>query len=209
MPRLKPQTQFLLRGSALIVALLVVWWLLLLTPMARGLQIAAGAFLQIQETSTGDWTVKVPLERVLPATPGQPVAQQIHSIEFDIAHTDLVAFTFSLPVYWAIILAAPDLRRNLRVLAMGTLLMALLDLAMLFAFAQISARNAVSQLGGADGAFSKWARHLGEYLIVSVLPFITPFLIALWLHPALRAEILPGFAKPEPPPPARRAKKRR
>src|ERR1039458_9789276 len=177
---------------------------------------AAGAFLPIQENPSGDWTLRVALEKTVPATLEQPVAQQIHSIDFDMLRTDLIAFTFSVPVFWAIMLAAPGVRRNLRPLLLGTALMAAVELAMLLAFAQIAARNAVAHIAGGDDATAKWARHLGEYLIVGVLPYAMPFVVALSLHRGLRAEIFPWSTAAELPatlPPAgrpqgRRAKKR-
>ena len=51
--------------------------------------------------------------RRCPATP-QRQAQQIHSVDFDIRRSDAISFTFGLPVFWAIILAAPGVRRCLR-----------------------------------------------------------------------------------------------
>src|ERR1019366_2924277 len=54
MPKLKPQTRFLLRGSALLVGLLSLWWFLLLSPMLYMLKGAAGAFMLIQENPSGD-----------------------------------------------------------------------------------------------------------------------------------------------------------
>ena len=212
MPTLKPQTRFLLRGSALLVGLLSLWWFLLLTPMLYALKGAAGAFLLIQENPSGDWTLRVPLEKILPATPQQPVAQQVHSIDFDMPRGDVIAFTFSLPVYWAIILAAPKVWRNLRPLLIGTVLMAGVELAMLLVFAQISAHNSAALLAGGADATGTWARHLGEYLIVSVLPYGTPFVVALSLHRELRGEIFPrnkDVETPASPPPAGRAQGRR
>jgi hypothetical protein len=212
MPKLKPQTRFLLRGSALLVGLLSLWWFLLLSPMLFMLKSAAGAFLLIQENPSGDWTLRVPLEKTLPATPQQPVAQQVHSIEFDMPRSDVIAFTFSLPVYWAIILAAPGVRRNLRPLLVGTAVMAAVEVAMLLVFAEISARNTAAQLAGGEGAVGKWARQFGEYLLASVLPYATPFVIALSLHRGLRAEIFPWSNAVEAPasqPPAGRAQGRR
>src|ERR1035438_8953387 len=210
MPKLKPQTRFLLRGSILLVGLLSLWWFLLLSPMLYMLKGAAGAFLLIQENPSGDWTLRVPLEKTLPATPQQPVAQQVHSIDFDVPRGDVIAFTFSLPVYWAIILAAPGVRRNLRPLLVGTAVMAAVELAMLLAFAEISARNTAAQLSGGADAVGKWARQFGEYLLASVLPYATPFVVALWLHRGLRAEILPWRNAVEAPsaPPQDRAQKR-
>ncbi len=212
MPTLKPQTRFLLRGSALLVGLLSLWWFLLLSPMLYMLKDAAGVFLLIQENPSGDWTLRVPLEKTLPATPQQPVAQQVHSIEFDMPRSDLIAFTFSLPVYWAIILAAPGVRRNLGPLLVGTAVMAAVELAMLLVFAEISARNTAAQLGGGEDAVGKWARQFGEYLLASVLPYATPFVVALSLHRGLRAAIFPWsnvVEAPAPPPPLTRAQGRR
>jgi hypothetical protein len=102
---------------------------------------------------------------------------------------DVISFTFSLPLFWALMLAAPDLKRNVRALVLGTALMAAVELGMLLVFAQISARSSAALLIGGDDAMGNWARHLGEYLIVSVLPYATPFVIALWLHEGLRTAI--------------------
>lgn len=203
MPKLKPQTRFLLRGSALLVGLLILWWFLLLSPLLFALKIAAAPFIGMQENPSGNWTLTVPLEKTLPATPQQPVAQQVHSIDFDMPRSDVIAFTFSLPVYWAIILAAPCVRRSLRPLLAGTVLMAVVELAMLLVFAQISAHGTAAQLTGGEDAAAKWARHLGEYLIVSVLPYATPFVVALSLHRELRSEIFPKNQDIEPAAPAR------
>ena len=213
MPKLKPQTRFLMRGSALLVGLLSLWWFLLLSPMLYMLKGAAGVFLPIQENASGDWTLRVPLERTLPATPQQPVAQQIHSIDFDMPRGDATAFTFSLPVYWAIILAAPGVRRNLRPLLVGTAVMAAVELAMLLVFAEISAGNSAAQLAGGGGdVVAGWARLLGGYLLATVLPYATPFVVALSLHRGLREEIFPWSnvaEAPAPPPPVDRAQRRR
>ena len=212
MPKLKPQTRFLLRGSALLVGLLSLWWFLLLSPMLYFLKGAAGAFLLIQDNPSGDWTLRVPLEMTLPATPRQPVAQQVHSIDFDIPRSDAIAFTFSLPVFWALVLAAPGVRRSLRPLLLGTAVMAAVEVAMLLVFAEISARNTAAQLSGGQDAVGKWARQLGEYLLASVLPYATPFVVALWMHRGLRAAIFPWSNAVEAPasaPPVDRAQRRR
>jgi hypothetical protein len=214
--QLKPQTRFLLRGSVLLVALLAVWWFFLLNPMLFLLKGAGSAFLTIEETAAGDWTLGVALDRILPSAPDRPAAQQIHSIDFDMQRTDLIAFTFSLPVFWALMLAAPGLRGSLRPLLLGTAIMAVIELSMFLAFSQIAARMAFAHVSGIDDATAKWARHLGEYLIEDVLPFALPFAVALSLQRELRGAIFPwNPVSPEPvnPPvqlvPQARAAKRR
>ena len=95
--------------------------------------------------------------------------------------------------------------------------MAAVELAMLLVFAQISARNTAAQLAGGEDAVGQWARRFGEYLLASVLPYATPFVVALSLHRGLRAELFPWSnavqAPALPPPPdraqGRRSKKRR
>lgn len=187
MPALKPQTRFLLRGSALLIGLLSLWWFVLVNPMLYALEGAGGVFgLHIQETPSGDWTFRVPLEMTIPASPGQ-LAQQVHSIDFDMPRSDVIAFTFSLPVFWAVVLAIGDIRRSLRPLVIGTALMAGVELVFLFIFAQISARKTAAQLvAGSQGAGEAWLLHFGEYLTVSVLPYAVPFMVAFAVHPELR-----------------------
>ncbi|MBC7926139.1 MAG: hypothetical protein H7039_10835 [Bryobacteraceae bacterium] len=178
------------RGSVLLIGLLTLWWFAMVGPMVYLLKGAAGIFLNIQEApSSGTWTLNVPLERTAPATPRQPVAQRIHSIDFDLERADAVAFTFSVPVYWAIMLAAPGVMRHLRQLLLGTALISGLQLVLLLLFVQITARNVASQLDGSDDPIGKWIRHLGEYLITNVLPYVLPFVVALSLHVELRRQI--------------------
>ena len=197
MPGFEPHTRFLLRGSVLLVALLTLWWFVLLTPMLYVLKGAAGVLMTIEANSSGDWTLRVPLERTLPATPQTRLAQKISSIDFDMPRADVIAFTFSLPVYWAISLAAPGGRRCWRPLLLGTALVSAAELVLLFAFAQITARNTAAVLSGSDEAAGKWIRHFGEYLIVSVVPYVLPFAIALFMHGELRAEVFSLGKEPE------------
>ena len=190
MPRLEAQTRFLLCGSVLLIGLLALWWFALVGPMLSVLKGAAGLFVVIQENPSGDWTLRVPLDKVLPATPQQPVAQRIHSVDFDMPRSDVITFTFSLPVFWAIVLAAPGVRRSLRPLLLGTALISAFELLLMLVFAQITAWNVVYQLGAGD-ASGKWIRHVGEYLVVNVLPYAVPFLVAVSLHRELREAIFP------------------
>jgi hypothetical protein len=186
----KPQTRFLLRGSALLIGLLTLWWFVLLAPMLYLLKGATGLFLSVEENSTNGWTLRVPLEQTLPPTPQQPVPRQIRSVDFDIPRSDVVTFTFSLPVYWAIILAAPGVTRSLRPLLLGTMVLSATEIALLLGFAQLTAFGAASQMTGNGQAIGLWFRQVGVYLVVNVIPYMAPFAVALWLHQQLRSEVL-------------------
>jgi len=188
MREFKP-ARFLLRGSVLLIGLLTLWWFALLDPMLFLLKSAAGDFVRIEENPSGDWSLRVRVEKTVPATDLQPMARQIHSVDFDMQRSDVITFTFSLPVYWAIILATPGVRRNLRPLLWGTALMSAVELTLLVVFAGIMASGVAAQLAGSEEAGGRWIRMFGVYLVVNVLPYATPFVVALLLHRELRGAV--------------------
>jgi hypothetical protein len=105
----KPLARFLVRGSALLILWLVFWWFLLLNPLLFLLRNSAEIFGSlilggdsrqfVTETASGDWSFRVPLEVVASRLPRQSGPMQIHSVDFDIARSDVNAFTFSLQVF--------------------------------------------------------------------------------------------------------------
>jgi hypothetical protein len=187
-----PQTRFLVRGSALLVCLLTLWWFVLLRPMTCLLKGAAGVFVSIEQNPSGGWTLQVPFEKTLPVTFHQSMARQIRHIDIQMTPEDVTMFIFSLPVYWAIILAAPNIRRNISALLLGTLLIAATEIALLLGYAEITAFSAASQLTGEE-SIPEWVRRLGFYLVVNVLPYTAPFIVALSLHRRLRSEVFLGL----------------
>ncbi len=207
--RLKPHTRFLLRGSSLLAAMLVLWWFVLLNPLLYLLGESASACAAmvlgrtsnrfITETSSGDWTVEAPLEAVAPGTPEHPAPIQVRSIDFDMARSDAGAFTFGLPVYWAILLAAPGMRRSLRPLLLGTLAMSVVEIVLLLIFAELLAHKTAAQWSTTPNAVANWFYRFGDYLLMSVIPYIAPFVVAIWLHDDLRQRIVQlGSGRPLP-----------
>ncbi len=145
----------------------------------------------IQETASKDWSFKIPME--LTAAP----ARAIHSIEFDIARSDLIAFTFSLPVFWAIHMAALGWRRGFRGLLAVTMAVAALEIVLILVFVEISARGVAAQISQSQGAVEKWVLHFVGYLVADVVPYVGPFVIAAAVNPKLRLQIIgygPGQA---------------
>ena len=211
MPSSSLRRRFLWRGSALLLGMLLIWWFLLLNPLlcllkgsveVLGTLFFSGgpdASFQVSENHAGDWSLRVPLEIQIPPSPQNPAPAVAHSVDFDIARGDATAFTFSLPVFWAIVLAAPGLRRSLRPLVVGTAVIAAVELGLLFLFVEISAHNVAAQATQSQNAAAGWLRHFGEYMSVSVIPYAAPFLVALTLHRELKALVF-GWtgAKDEP-----------
>lgn len=222
MPAFKPQTRFLLRGSALLIALLVLWWFVLMTPLLYviksgaevcGSLVFGGPSQWITEKADGDWTVEVPIEATIPPPPGEAgPPTHVQSIDFDLARTDAATFTFGLPTYWALVLAVPGIRRRLRPLVLGTLVVAFLEIVMLLIFVEIFAHRTAAQWAPPD-ALTAWGLHFGDYMVVNVVPYILPFLVAIWLDGALRFQIFrwgsdPAAPKAETAKPARRRRSR-
>lgn len=185
MPSASPQAKFLLRGSALLIALLILWWFVLLDPLLVLLrwsaELAAGSGQRIGVSASGDWTFHL--------------AGAGRNIEFDIPRAGVLSFTFSLPAFWALMLAAGDLRRSWRSLAIGTVLMVAVETLMLLGLARLALRDIAARLTpGENDALYNWLSHIGEYVIITVLPYAAPFLIALALHRGLRSQVLPFTA---------------
>jgi len=185
-PANRPHSRFLLRGSALLIVLLTVWWLLLLNPMLSMLRgsvevfgglLLGGSFRpHVVETPSGGWGF------------------QVHGVGFDMPRSGVITFSFGLPVYWAIILAAPGLRRSLRPLILGTALLAMLETVLLLLLVELVARNTLRPPGGV----TPWHSQFGEYMVVTVIPYAAPFLMAVSLHRELRWQIF-GWGGAEPP----------
>lgn len=213
MPQLKAPTCFLLRGSALLIGLLTLWWLILLDPMLFALQgvgnIAARLVLGgksgefMRENGSRNWTFRVPKKIIVQSSPVMRTRQQIDSIDFDVARTDVIGFTFSLPVFWAVVLAAPGWRRNLRPLLAGTGLTVLIELILLLTFAATSAQKAAAAiLSTPTGAFETWLLSFSDYLTVMAVPYLAPVVVAFAVHHELRRSVF-GWTQRDKQPPAK------
>jgi len=210
MPQLKLQTRFLLRGSVLLAAFLIFWWLVLLNPLLYLLRTTASGLIPIAESATGDWTIQVPLETVVPVSPDHPTSMRVHSIDFDLAHADAGAFTFGLPVFWAVILATPNIRRSLRPLLFGTVAMAVLELILFLVYVETFAHKTAAQWSPSPDPVAAWFYRSCDYLLVSVIPYIAPFVLAIVIDRELRGQILgrDGALAPDAAAPALTKRKR-
>jgi hypothetical protein len=182
----------------LLVVLLACWWFVLSNPLLMLLRVSAeigwdmfgnNSGQLISETPAGDWSLRVPVRFTMPESPQQLGPVKIHSVDFDVARTEAIAFTFSLPVYWAIILAAPNVRRNLRPLALGSIVVAILEAMLFLAFAEISAHNVAAQWSRQAPDSSDWFLRFAYYLVVNVIPYVAPFLIAVAFHHEFSGQI--------------------
>jgi hypothetical protein len=201
-----PQLRFLLRASGFFVALLALWWMLLLSPMMSALRVATELLLHLApgDGSTasavvgtnGDWMVRVPISESLARTelvqqayghvPGTPPVN-VRSVRLAIAARVPSFFTLGFPLFWALMLAAPRSARLAQVAALGTAALALLAVVSLVFYVAFTI-VATLKLAAPGGAVTVW--NAAEYLNLNVLPYLAPVLLAVGLHRELREKVL-------------------
>jgi len=204
--------RFLVRGLVFLALMLALWWLVLLNPLLAGLRLSAELTLRllpggssVSHVTIGpgrNWTFQVPVpaavanqertQQMLGAAAAGSGRIKIRSMKVEGAGRYPILFTVSLPLYWAILLAAPGRRRLLR-MASGT--------AVLAAFALLSIGvYAIRLVGGyfhltTDG-FPGFLMDSAMYFATGVVPYLGPVLVALSLDAELRGLILASEAAP-------------
>jgi hypothetical protein len=136
---------------------------------------------------SGDWRFLFPVDPRGDTTPARPTP--ITSIEFSMSRSDLLLFTFSLPLYCGIALAAPISRACLRPLFFGAGVVILIELLSLLALIDITAHSVTVQMELGPTGFGAWPTELAEYLLIQVIPFAAPVVIAVASHRELRLRI--------------------
>jgi hypothetical protein len=158
---------------------------------------AAGVFLIIDDAPSGDWTIRVPLDRFLAATAQSP-AMAIHSIDFDLAPDDAASFTFSILILWAVLLAASGSKLRPRPLLLGSAVVLAAQILMFLVFAKVTASKAAARLPGAlDSEFAAWYLKATDYFLGQFAPYFVPIVVALTVDRELRGDIL-AFGTPAP-----------
>lgn len=194
----KPHLRYSLRAAALFLAMLGLWWLVLRGPMLASLRAAESIALALASGAdpadcittgpSGDWNLRVPVSDS-PRPTREGAAVRFQSIEFSMPRADLALFTFALPVFWAMILAAPWGRSGARALAWGTAAVALIEVLALLAQVEIGAYAALDQMHLAGGGLAAWFRDYGARLIVGAVPTAVPAIAAIALDRDLRRQI--------------------
>ena len=189
----RPQLRFLARGSLLLAGFLSLWWMALRTPMLVALRVLEETVSPavISPNESGDWDVRIPVNDIHQEGSG---LVRVNHIEFTMPRGDATLFTFSLPVFWAIMLAAGFDRSQAWGLLWGTVAMAAIEVGLLFAAFEINGQSAIAHWHPAN-AWETWWRQLAAYLVTGVLPFFAPILVAIVCSRELRTGLVPRQAK--------------
>jgi hypothetical protein len=223
--QLTDPSRFLLRALVFLALMLALWWLVLLNPLLAGLRFSAELMLRllpggssVSHVTIGpdrNWTFQVPApaavvnqertQQLLGAAAAGSGRIKIRSMKVEGAARYPILFTVSLPLYWAILMAAPG-RRRLFPFSCGTAVLAALALLSIAVYA-IRLVGGYFQLttGGLPGFLADSAMDLAA----GVVPYLGPVLVALSLDGELRGLILAGEAAPAAAPAVpRRSRKR-
>ena len=210
--QLSDPLRFLLRALVCLALMLALWWLVLLNPLLAGLRLSAELTLRllpggssVSHVTIGpdrNWTFQVPApaalvnqertQQMLGAAAAGTGRIKIRSIKVEGTGKYPILFTVSLPLYWAILLAAPGRRRLLR-MASGTAVLAAIALLSIAVYA-------IRLVGGYFQLTSEglpgFLMDSAVYLATGVVPYLSPVLVALSLDGELRGLILAGEAAP-------------
>jgi hypothetical protein len=176
--------RFLLRASGFFVALVAFWWFELRMPLLDWVQFSTEQLLAALPGVHSPTSVSIEAGRVWDLQVPAPGGRSIHLLAEERIPT---LYTVSLPLYWAVMLAAPWSRRMWFPLALGTGILLLLPSVSLLIYAAHAVklnlyRSAAPALG--------YALNFADYMAMTVVPYVLPPLLALGLYADLRRVVL-------------------
>jgi hypothetical protein len=187
--RVSPQTRFLLRASLYFAALLAVWWFVLLPPLLAWVRISTdvvlnaipGAPIQtgVDVRPGGIWVIQAPIRS----------GGRSRNVRLEAPQRLPTQLTIALPLFWAVILAAPRPRRLWRIIALGTAILLVLPPVGLLIYAAHVVRIYVYPNAP---ALVEYVLAVADYVASTVAPYVGPVLLALALHEELRTTVLTG-----------------
>lgn len=185
-----PQSRFLLRASVCFAAMLVAWWFILLGPLLAWsrfstdfvLNALPGAPLKTGATVSpeGVWVLQAPVR----------VGGVWRNIRVEASRRLPTQLTVGIPLFWAILLAAPRTRRAWRPWCVGSAILLAVPPAGLLLYAAHVVQiyvfpNAAAPLRAVIAA--------ADYFASTAAPYLAPVLVALAFHAELRNSVLGEF----------------
>jgi hypothetical protein len=180
-----PQLRFVLRASGIFAVLLAVWWVALRGPLLDWVQFSSEIVLQSLPGVHSPTGVSIETGRVWNLQVPIPGGRSVHIKAEERIPT---MYTVTLPLYWAVLLAAWT-RRAWRALLAGTAILLLVQpLSLLVYAAHVVKLNLYPNA-------APWLGHVldyTDYLTMTFFPPVLPVLLALALYPDLRKRVLAG-----------------
>jgi hypothetical protein len=199
-----PPLRFFIRAALLLIAMLFLWDAVLLDPLRTGLLFSSTALIWFipgggspaaSILPNGNWSLRLPV----PAAIGSRSAVQqmfqhrdrnsgpvrVRSLTVIIEDKYPVLFTAGLPFFWALVLASGwRWNRALPLLKGSGALFAIATVSLVF-YIISTALKTLHLPAGAVGSFL----NSGTYLVINVVPYVTPMVAALYLDLDLRRQV--------------------
>jgi hypothetical protein len=208
-----PQLRFLVRAVGCLAASLALWWILLMDPMMGALRLATRFAMQFLPgdaavadatiQADGNWLMRMPIpesvaqldstQRLFGRVSKDSPPVRVRSLKLPISSTYPILFSVSLPVFWALWLAAPGKSESLRGLLTGSGILALISVVSLVFYCVYTAKDALHLMPTGTEAFLFSA---GRYLVIDVAPYAGPLLLVLWFHQGLQNMVFSWAADP-------------
>ncbi|HLK65923.1 MAG TPA: hypothetical protein VKU19_20955 [Bryobacteraceae bacterium] len=196
--------------AALLVCALVLWKLVLLTPLLdfsrtviqvcfRALPFPESQTQQLitVDNGNGDWVVHASYLHLAERDITKQIAGE-HEAGVRTQPVMLQVFSLSLPFFWALSLAVWPGKQAARILGLGTLLQLLISqIAMIFFLAYWTDRYFVV----ASALWSEFLLQLTGYCALNVVPYAAPLITVIWLHQRLRVWVFGALQRQIPPAP--------
>jgi hypothetical protein len=182
-----PQSRFLARASLCFATLLAAWWFVLLPPLLGWTRLSTDFLLNavpgaplktgVTVSAEGVWSMQAPIK----------VAGVWRNVRVETGRRLPRQLTIAMPLFWAILLAAPRTRRAWRVWLGGSAVMLFIPPAGLILYAAHVAQlyvfpDLAAPVRGAIAA--------ADYVASTVAPYFGPVLIALAIHPEFRRSVI-------------------
>jgi hypothetical protein len=201
----RPQFRFLLRACGLLAGMLLLWWILLLDPLLGWVRCAGDFVLgwapgaaegpHVTIEPDGNWMLRLPVPEAAAAREdlqrlagaGSPGAQprKVRSFKLEISRSRVALFTVALPLFWALMLAAPG-KKPLRMLVYGS---AAIAAGMPFTLTLDGMETIRAYFHIHSTPFAGFLWSAAGYLNTEMLPYATPLFLALWLNRELRTQV--------------------
>jgi hypothetical protein len=188
-----PQSGFLLRASLSFAALLIAWWFALLPPLLGWTRLSTdfvlnavpGAPLKtgVEVTPEGLWVLQAPVK----------VGGLWRNVRVETGRRLPTQLTIAMPLFWAILLAAPQPWRSPRRWLGGSALVLAIPPCGLLLYATHVVQLYVFPH---SAPLLRAVIAVGDYVATTVAPYVGPVLIALAVHPELRRAVLEGDVLP-------------
>ena len=185
------------RASVLVPAFLAVWWFALKGVSLAALRVLAWIPLFVLfappgltpirvDPETGDWLCNVQVNTLVKdSRTGAP--HRVGSIEIAMRATDAAAFASGWFSYLALALSAgPFLRRRAKPVVLGLGIQTLVNTLSLALYVYLLGYGTLINSPGSLDSRVWWVRYF-DHINSLVVPFASPFLIAIAIHPEWRA----------------------